>query len=66
MSKITGTIYIEFETEEDITEEQFALFKKVLNREVINSSSLDDIAEGCGFEIQDFNPISLEDIDCEY
>jgi len=67
MSRITGTIDIDFETGADITAEQFNHFKNRLNKMMNDlEMEIDDIANQCGFEADDMHPAILDSIDCDY
>lgn len=67
MSRIIGTIDIDFETGEDITAEQFIHFKNKLNKMMNDwEMEIDDIANQCGFEADDMHPIILDSIDYDY
>ena len=67
MSRITGVLNIDFETDKSITEEQFKQFKRKLNSLVDDwEMMVYDTATGCGFEADDVHPILLDDLECEY
>ena len=68
MATVHGVIYIDFETEESITQEQFKEFKKILTRSVEDDfcMAMYNMASACKFEIDDVQPILVDELDCEY
>ena len=68
MANITANIIIDFNTDKDITQEQFDLFKKQLQRIVYDDIEMIiyDTAHECGFEADSFHPISLDGVDCDF
>ncbi len=67
MSKITGTLYIDFKTGKTITQEQYYKFKKTLNKMVEDwEMMVYDAAERCGFDADDIHPILLDSLDCDF
>lgn len=68
MSKISGTIEIEFDTNKTITEEQFESFKRKIEVMIENNweMSISEVANNCGFESENIHSISLDDLDCDY
>ena len=67
MAQITGTIQIDFETESDITKEQFDKFKKTMQNYIDNFDSMvAEAATEAGFESASFvNAYIHEDIECD-
>jgi hypothetical protein len=64
MTRITGTIEIDFGTNVAITDEQFEEFKKQLNGIVSQmENQLYDAAHESGFEVDSVGIISLEYLD---
>lgn len=67
MSRITGTLYIDFETDKTITQDQFKNFRNKLNKSVNDwETNIEETAAECGFESCEVHPILLDDIDCEF
>lgn len=68
MSKNTGTICIEFDTNVTITEEQFEKFQNKIRFAVENAwgSNLSEITGMCGFQSEDMHSILLDDMYCDY
>ena len=68
MSVISGAIYIEFDTDKTITEEQFEKFKRKVEMMIESNweMAIYDTANTCGFEADDMHPIMLDDLSCDY
>lgn len=64
MSNINGVIAIDFDTPEDVTEEQFKNFEKALKQMVDDKLEMMiyDLAEKCGFEADSVHPVMLNEI----
>lgn len=68
MSIITGTLYIEFDTDKTITKEQFSSFKRKIELMVESNWELGvcEVAQLSGFESESLHSISLDDLGCDY
>ncbi len=68
MAQITGEIYIDFDTDRDITEEQFKALKKLINKYV--NDDLDmfiyDACSELGFESNSVQNVVLDNLECDY
>lgn len=68
MARITAELYIDFETDKVITENQFMAFKKAIKEIIARDWELQvyDTAALCGFEADSVHPVGIRDIDCEF
>lgn len=67
MAEITGTIYIDFETDKPITEDQFNKFKKAIKKLIEDwEMQVYDEANNSGFEANSISPIFIDELECEY
>ena len=67
MSRIIGTLEIDFETGKTITQEQYDKFERKLNKMVEDwEMMVYDAAEECGFEADSIHPILLDNLDCDF
>ena len=67
MSRITGTLEIDFGTGKTITQEQYDKFEKTLKKMVEDwEMMVYDAAEICGFDADDIHPILLDSLDCDF
>ena len=68
MSKITAEIYLDFETDAPITPEMFKKFKLAIEKLISGDVEMMvyDTANDCGFEVDSFHPITVDNFDCEY
>lgn len=67
MSRITGIIEIDFETDKDITKEQFKMFKAKLGGFTMDEIEviIENLAAEKGFEVNQIHPAILQYLDCE-
>lgn len=66
MSRVTGVIYIDFETGGDITNEQFKKFKAKMSRMVEDwEMMVYDAATSCEFEADELHPLILDDLEMD-
>jgi len=64
MSRITGTISIDFETDKDITEEQFYEFEKHVKSSVHSFEfCIEEAAHVSGFESNEIHLVLLDELD---
>lgn len=67
MSLIQGKIEIDFNTNKQITKEQFKLFTKKL-RKLVDKLDIDmfDASCECGFEIKSIDSVLVNDLVCDF
>lgn len=67
MARITGTLSFDFETDKPITEEQFKNFNHRI-KTIINYWQIMvwDAADLNGFQADSINPISLDELECDF
>jgi len=68
MARITGTIDIDFQTDELITQEQFKDFKRKFINTLMDDfeNQVFDAASDCGFEADEIHPILLDYLECDF
>lgn len=66
MTRITGTIVIDFDTDRDVDKKTFNKFKENLEKYINDAEFIIyDIAGKCGFEVDSVHPLDLYDMEYE-
>lgn len=67
MARITGVIYIDFETDKSISQAQFNGFERKINSLMTDwESALEEACAENKFESQEVHSILLDSLDCEF
>lgn len=67
MSRITGVLNFDFETDKPITDEQFQKFKREIEKTIDDwEMMVYEAASNNGFEADDIHPILLENLECDF